>query len=424
MKINIFPPLQKSLLALLGPSVIFVALSLNGGEMLLWPDLVSRYGLQLLWIVPIILVLQYSVNIEIERYTLTTGNNTLIALVAQYPKLKIIFLLSIIISLVWPAWVLISGNILAVTIGQAQLGIMLSIITLILIISLWFSEQSYKIIELITKVGLTILFVIIIYLLSNKFDLNLISQSFSSQLIPDKVDRYLYLSALAFGGVTGILNLVQSSWIQNKKYGASVFEPNSVIDYHNPESKKNWKQWFRIITIEHSVLFIGGNIFGIFLISIIAILTIKDSNLKGFNILTYQVNNLTSENQLVGIAWGVCIAILFFMAQVTILDASGHLIKSILNSTKLSANRYSQLTGLVGLLILILIAINPQFNLPSIILQISASLSAFIMIFYPPLILIMNQNNLPEYARPKLINYIGVICCSIFYCLVCLWAVL
>jgi Mn2+/Fe2+ NRAMP family transporter len=70
---NAFPPLTKSLFAMLGPSVVFVALSLNGGEMLLWPSLVANFGLKLLWPILIILLLQFVVNIEIERYTLVTG---------------------------------------------------------------------------------------------------------------------------------------------------------------------------------------------------------------------------------------------------------------------------------------------------------------------------------------------------------------
>ncbi len=33
---------------MIGPSVVFVALSMNGGEMLLWPNLVANYGMAIL----------------------------------------------------------------------------------------------------------------------------------------------------------------------------------------------------------------------------------------------------------------------------------------------------------------------------------------------------------------------------------------
>jgi Na+/pantothenate symporter len=51
----------------IGPSILFVALSLNGGEMLLWPNLVSNYSLSLLWFVPLILTLQWATNVEIWK---------------------------------------------------------------------------------------------------------------------------------------------------------------------------------------------------------------------------------------------------------------------------------------------------------------------------------------------------------------------
>jgi hypothetical protein len=426
MKTNItnFPYLNKTILQLLGPSVIFVALSLNGGEMLLWPDLVSRYGLQLLWIVPIILLLQYSVNIEIARYTITTGQNTLVALTSCFPFLRYIFIISILISLVWPAWALIAGNIIAVTISQPQLGVVISWFTLALIIFIWFFKKSYGVIENITKVGLTVLFFIIAYIMITKFNYNTIIDSFNPTYIPASKDKLLYLSALAFGGVTGVLNLVHSSWVHKKQYGASILKAETVIDYNLPISIVNWKKWFRITNLEHFIMFVGGNIVGISIISLISVLTLKGNSLTGFDILSYQVNLFKSQNILIGILWGLCIFMLFFMAQVTILDASGHLLNSIVKKPKFSSSRYSQFVGCVGLIIMTIILINPKFNLPSTILQISAALSALTMIFYPTMIVYMNYITLPVYAKPKLYNILAVVFCSIFYFIICLWTII
>jgi hypothetical protein len=408
-----FPTPHKTLLQLLGPTVIFVALSLNGGEMLLWPDLVSRYGLQLLWIVPFILLFQYFVNLEIERYTITTGQNTLIALTSMYPLLKPFFFISIIISLVWPAWILISGNIISITFGIKN-EILISMILLISLILLWNFKKSYLIIENITKIGLSILLILIIYIFTTKFNYLTFINSFSPTLIPDSKDKILYLSALAFGGVSGVLNLVQSNWVKNKKYGVNIYSDITKIDYKSYESEKNWKKWFSLISKEHFILFFCGNIFGIFLISILSIFTIKGSGLKGFAILKYQVETLKNENIILGMFWGLCIFLLFFMAQMTILDASGHLLNS-LTKGKISSSKWSQIVGFLALLILGIIFIRPEFNLPSNILEISASLSALIMGVYPIMILRLNSLTLPFYARPKLVNYFFVTTCSLFY---------
>jgi Mn2+/Fe2+ NRAMP family transporter len=112
-----FPKPPQSLWKMIGPSFVFVALSLNGGEMLLWPDLVGRLGLQLLWVVPIILFFQYVVNMEIERYTIFTGKNVLQGLFERQSVLIPICIAGILISLVWPAWVSIAGNMTAFLVG-------------------------------------------------------------------------------------------------------------------------------------------------------------------------------------------------------------------------------------------------------------------------------------------------------------------
>lgn len=416
-----FPKLQKSILQLLGPSVIFVALSLNGGEMLLWPDLVSRYGLQLLWVIPVILILQYAVNIEIERYTFTTGKNTLTALTEKFSFLSPFFILSIILSLLWPAWVLTSANILAFLVGVPQFSSVVAFFLLVLIILIWSSKKSYLMIEKITKVGLLLLLIMTLYVILSKFDIGLFQLGFGNHLIPnDPSDKMLYLSALAFGGVAGVLNFVQSNWVLKKGYGVCQYQSGEIVDYQSEESKTNWKDWYSILLKEHFVLFWGGNMVGIFLISLLSIFTIRGTNLKGFSILSYQVQTLTNTLPLLGFVWGFCIFLLFFMAQITILDAAGHLLDS-LNTSKLKHNHFSQIVGCLGLFILAFIILNPSFNQPSLLLQISASLSAFIMAIYPILLLILNIKTLPDYAKPKVWNRLLVVSCSLFYLVMTIW---
>ena len=161
----IFPAAKKTLWQLLGPSVVFVALSLNGGEMLLWPDLVGRYSLTILWAVPIILFLQFMVNLEIERYSVVTGKNTLSAMIAQNTWLSPLFIFGIIISLAWPAWISVSGNILAYTLGLPQFGAWFAIALLLLQILIWQSRKSYQILENIARVGLVTILVIVTFVI-------------------------------------------------------------------------------------------------------------------------------------------------------------------------------------------------------------------------------------------------------------------
>jgi hypothetical protein len=414
-----FPKPNQTLWQLLGPSIVFVALSLNGGEMLLWPDLVGKYGLFILIAVPLILAFQFFVNIEIERYVITTGRNTVSDLVNNYKIFKYVFPILIVVSLMWPAWISNAGNLLSYTLGIRQYGAIVSIFMLGLLLLIWFSKKSYNILENIAKVGLVTVFFIGIYIVINGLFNNSISFE-NSSFLPQSKDAILYVSALAFGGVSGVLNLVQAHWVEAKGYGVSKKEESELaqIDYNSGESKNNWKSWYKLLIKEHTILFFFGNVFGIFLISLVGYFTIYQKNLSGFNILTFQVDYLGKTG--LGLIWAIGIIMLFSMAQMTILDAAGRLLSHTF--TKFKPSQLSQLFGLIGIGILTITALFPTFNQPSMLLQISATTSAFIMGIYPPILLHLNNHRLPDYAKPKLINKIGVYLCSAFYLIMTIWA--
>ena len=150
-----FPKLKRSLWQLLGPSVVFVAVSLNGGELLLWPSLAANFSLKILWAIPIILVLQFVINLEIERYSLVTGKSTEEHLVGSVKWLAALFAFSVIISLVWPAWMSTAGNLLAVvflpetaTEGLSRnVGLVITAVLLLLTAVVFKARKTYKLIE-------------------------------------------------------------------------------------------------------------------------------------------------------------------------------------------------------------------------------------------------------------------------------------
>ncbi len=434
----IFPAAKKTLWQLIGPSVVFVALSLNGGETLLWPDLVGRYSLTILWAVPLILFLQFMVNLEIERYSIVTGKNTLAGMIQKSSWLSALFIFGIIVSLAWPAWASVSGNILAYVGGVPAAGAWLAILVLALQILVWQSKRSYEILENIARAGLLVILGIGIFVIIRLWPEVLQIKLSPTGFWPTNSDKILFLSALAFGGVAGVLNLVQSNWVINKGYGIntelksgetrsedkfqlSTESPaksqlqNSAILW-NSESIQNFKNWWNLIWKEHFILFYIGNFIGIGLIAIVSAVLLPGSGRVGFGILTFEVDKLNSLFYGVGFAWALGIFILFFMAQLTILDAIGRLLKSTGN--KLFENtkpeRLSQFAAFLGIIILFFTAVIPGFNQPASLLQISASTSALIMALYPPLLLGLNQQ-LPEAVRPKLFNIVSVWACVAFY---------
>ncbi|GAB4147051.1 MAG: hypothetical protein OHK0017_08310 [Patescibacteria group bacterium] len=420
------PSPSKTLLQLLGPSIVFVALSLNGGEMLLWPDLVAKHGLTILWPIPIILLLQYVVNLEIERYTAVTGKNTLTGMIQLQRWIAVLFPVSIVVSLVWPAWASPAGNMLAYLVGLPQYGTWFAIGVMLLLMLIWTSPKSYSILESVAKIGLTTVFFIVVGTVIYNWRWEAASEFAKGMLnigyVPENINRFTFVSALAYGGVAGVLNLVQSDWVASKGYAAAGVKNPENINWEDPKTQQNWQQWWKLLRKEHTVLFYVGNLVGISLLAILSFLILTGTGVSGFRLLTSEVEILNKIFPYLGILFGGAVVLLFTMAQMTILDAQGRLLKKCTN-TKLSSNQLSQIVGGIGILILLITAFNPNFNQPSSLLQISASLSAAVMAIYPPILLYLNSK-LPKNTQASTFNKILVVACSVFYGIIVIWSLL
>ena len=57
----------------IGPSVLLLAGAIGSGEYVLWPNITAQVGLALVWLTVLGVLTQYFLNMEIERYTLATG---------------------------------------------------------------------------------------------------------------------------------------------------------------------------------------------------------------------------------------------------------------------------------------------------------------------------------------------------------------
>ena len=71
------PPPPTSLWRIVGPGVVASGVGLSSGEFVLWPYIASQVGLVFLWGAVLGVVTQFFINMEIERYTLATGETVL-----------------------------------------------------------------------------------------------------------------------------------------------------------------------------------------------------------------------------------------------------------------------------------------------------------------------------------------------------------
>ena len=74
------PDPPRNLWRIVGPGIVAAGVGLSSGEFILWPFIASQVGLIFLWGAVLGVVTQFFLNMEIERYTLATGETALTGL--------------------------------------------------------------------------------------------------------------------------------------------------------------------------------------------------------------------------------------------------------------------------------------------------------------------------------------------------------
>ena len=67
------PDPPRDLWRIVGPGIVAAGVGLSSGEFILWPYIASQVGLVFLWGALLGVMTQFFLNMEIERYTLATG---------------------------------------------------------------------------------------------------------------------------------------------------------------------------------------------------------------------------------------------------------------------------------------------------------------------------------------------------------------
>ena len=222
-------PLRK----ILGPSVILAGLGVGSGEYILWPYITTNVGLGFLWAAVVGVTIQYFLNMEIERYTLATGETA----VAGFARLWKPWASSSASSRSCPtcgrAGALRSATILTYLIVGGNPNVIAIILLLSIGVALTASPVVYQTLEKAEffKVGLTVVFLAIAVFAAIKAsawaDLPDAVTGFG-HIPSDEVAIATILAGLVFAGAGGANNLVQSNWIRDKGFGMGAYVPKIV----------------------------------------------------------------------------------------------------------------------------------------------------------------------------------------------------
>jgi hypothetical protein len=221
-----------------GASVIILATALGSGELIIWPYIVTTAGIGILWLAAIGFTLQYFLNMEIERYTLATGETAVTGFTRFWKPWGIVFVLGAILPNLFPGWVTSSATAITYTLGinpdlyrYIAIGLL---VTVGLVVTV--SPVIYTVIERTEMVLVSIILVFIVFAIfvatKGSSWAGVITQApqgvANFPQTSGELGAATLLGAIAFAGAGGANNLVQSNYVRDKGLAMGARIPNIV----------------------------------------------------------------------------------------------------------------------------------------------------------------------------------------------------
>jgi len=408
---------------LVGPGIVAGGVGLSSGEFVLWPYIASQVGLVLLWGAFVGVVTQFFINMEVERYTLATGETVLTGFNRFWRHWGLLFAVMGYFANLWPGWAISSATLTSYLFGGNPTTI--GVVTLLVIgFSLTFAPVVYVALErlIFVKVAAVLVFVVLAVAFAIRPESWAALPEGFTQIgtMPAGLGIALVFSAVAFAGSGGAQNLCQSNWIRDKGFGMGQYVPRLVSPVTGvPQAKETatsyifemtaanltrWNSWWRFANVEQVFSFVLVTVVTIALTSLLA-----HSTVFGQPDLANNVSFLRTEaqqlQQMVGPWFGMLFlavgAFALFGSAMGIIDYTSRLAADILKTTYLprvsESRAYFWLVwGMVGLGCAILLA---GLSQPITLLVISASTGGTMMFLYSFMLIALNRRMLPHPIR-------------------------
>ncbi|GAA3536650.1 hypothetical protein GCM10022419_015580 [Nonomuraea rosea] len=424
------PEPPRSTWRIIGPGLVGAGVGLASGEFILWPYIASQVGLVFIWGAAIGIITQWFLNMEIERYTLATGETALTGFSRMWKHWGLVFVLMTLCSNLWPGWVTTSATMVTYLTGSGAGTVRYIAIGMLLVIALGLTLAPviYTLLErvIFVKIALvaTLAVVAILFAINAESWVELgKGLSVGAEFPVPPLEFAVLMGAIAYAGAGGGQNLCQSNWIRDKGFGMGLYVPRLVSPVTGHEeaaastgfqfspTKENlarWRQWWRFANVEQASTFALVSFVTIALMSMLAYSTVFGKsgleNSIGFLQVEGQVLQETVGTWF-GVLFWVIGALALFASAMGIVDYTSRLasdaIKTVyLRNKSVSVNRvYFYVVwamALIGCGILLL-----GFDQPLILLVFSASFAAVMMFVYSILLIVLNRRSLPEAIKVR-----------------------
>jgi hypothetical protein len=441
-------PEPPKLRSALGVGLIVMGMAMGTGELILWPHLVAKHGLGILWLALVGITFQYFINQEVARHSLATGEGFFTSSARIIFWSPIFWLLASVLLYIWPGWSSALGTILATLFGFGNY-VVWAWLSLALVLFLTFKGQvAYVMLERSLKVTVPLFLVLLIIIsVSNlsTYDLLATWQGLTNfGYIPKGIDLQVLLGAIVFSGAGGMLNLCVSLWYRDKKAGMGYYagrisnpitgrpEAVSVTGYRFEESTENlkrWRGWMRYLRIDQGIIFWLLGVVALVLLSVNAYVVLSPLGIvpSGAEVAVAQAKIFSSQWGIVGEKIYLIMAyLMLFSVMWTVLDALVRIISDIIHTNSRAGrlepyfrwlNKISIHHLYYGLIVffVLLQALLLPFDQPLGFLVISSVLGGLTMAIYTPILIYLNNFKLPKSLRPGFITTIMMILAFSFY---------
>ena len=409
---------------LIGPGVVAAGVGLASGEFVLWPYIASQAGLVLLWGAAVGITTQWFLNMEIERYTLATGETALTGFSRFWRHWGLVFVVMIYFANLWPGWVTASATMLTYLVGGSVATIAIGML-LVLGAALTFAPVIYVALERVAfaKIGAVLLFlaVAIAFVISREAWIELPRGMTQVGRIPPQLGFALVMGAFAFAGAGGGQNLCQSNWIRDKGFGMGAYVPRLVSPITGvesaapstgytfettPENMARWRRWWRMANVEQAVTFAALSFVTIVIMSMIAYSTVhgRAELPQNADFLRLQGEQMQA---MIGAWFGVLYwaigSLSLFVAAMGIVDYTSRIGADVLKTVYLPRSAWSESRiyfALVwGLVACGCVILGMGFGQPLVLLVVSSCVGGLMMCVYSVLLILLNRRGLPAPIR-------------------------
>lgn len=437
------PPLLRKLF---GPSFILLGLGLGSGEVILWPYLASNYGLGIMWGALIGITLQFFINMEVERYALIYGESIFVGFARIFKLLPLWFMITTFLGFGWPGIGLAGANLLSNAFGIENPRIVAILLFILIGVILSVGKVLYSTVEHLQKYmlgfGIPFIFLLTFYLSSQSdiVDLGkgLVGIGDGFMFLPEGIVLVTFLGALAYAGAGGNLNLAQSFYIRDKGYGMGAFAKkirglftgeakdeevrlSGTTFEPTPENVATFKKWWKVVNIEHAIVFWFLGLFTMLMLALLAYTTVY-----GQTGIASGINFVIAESKVIAMRTLPFMGTLFLLVmgftltatQLTVLDSTSRIMTEnsllLIGKTKVQVSKvyyfilWLQILFGIGMFL-------AGFTEPRALITLGAVFNAFAMFFYIGLILVMNNRVIAKPMRPSPVRNLVVTFAFLFF---------